>query len=137
MVTAYCNVDSYTNRVKLERAMVFTPVYRITTFVPPDRLETLLTGIRGIVPLQYGQYDDSAWWSAEGVEQYRPLPGSNPTSGIPGQISRVASVRLEFIIPRDPALLERVVTSGLVPSHPWEEPAVFIDESSISLSQFR
>jgi hypothetical protein len=138
MVTVYRNIDSYTNRVNLEREnMVVAPVYRITTFVPPDRLDALLAGIGKVVPLQYGLYDQAAWWAAEGVEQYRPLPGSNPSSGIPGQVSRVASVRLELVIPRDPALLSSVITSGLLPNHPWEEPAVFIDESSITLSHPR
>jgi len=114
--------------------MVLKPVYRITTFVPLDRLETLLTGITSVVPLQYGRYDQAAWWSAEGVEQFRPLPGSNPSSGAQGQISRVASVRVEFIIPRDPLLLDKVLTLGLIPNHPWEEPAVFVDESNITMS---
>jgi len=117
--------------------MVIAPVYRITTFVPPDRLEALLAGIGKVVPLRYGHYDLAAWWSAEGVEQYRPLPGSNPTSGVAGQVSRVASIRLEFVIPRDPVLLNSVVASGLVPNHPWEEPAIFVDESSIILSHPR
>lgn len=117
--------------------MVLTQVYRITTFVPPDRLEALLTGIGSVVALQYGKYDHAAWWSAEGVEQYRPLPGSNPTSGAQGQVSRVPSVRLEFIIPRDPLLLDKVVGLGLVPNHPWEEPAVFVDESSVTLARHR
>ncbi len=115
--------------------MVLKPVYRITTFVPLDRLETLLTGITSVVPLKYGRYDQAAWWSAEGVEQFRPLPGSNPSSGTQGHISRVASVRVEFIIPRDPLLLDKVLTLGLIPNHPWEEPAVFVDESSVTLTQ--
>jgi len=115
--------------------MILKPVYRITTFVPSDKLQALLTGVSEIVPLQYGHYDQVAWWSAEGVEQFRPLPGSNPSSGITGQVSRVASLRVEFIVPRDPVLLEKVLTLGLIPNHPWEEPAIFVDESSVTLTQ--
>ena len=114
--------------------MNLKPVYRITTFVPPDRLEALLAGITSVVPLQYDRYDRAAWWSAEGVEQFRPLPGSNPSSGVQGQISRVASLRVEFIIPREPLLLDKVLTFGLIPNHPWEEPAVFVDESNVTMS---
>jgi hypothetical protein len=109
-------------------------VYRITTFVPLENLECLLEGIIRVVPLQYGKYDRVAWWSAVGTEQFRPLQGANPTVGSEGKIERVPSVRLEFTIPRYRALLERVLTVGLIPHHPWEEPVVFVDESLVTLS---
>jgi hypothetical protein len=41
----------------------------------------------------------------------------------------VETVRLEFAIPRDRELLDRVLSRGLLPGHPWQEPAVFVDES--------
>jgi hypothetical protein len=68
--------------------MVYRKVYRITTFVPPDRVDALLDGIIREVPLAYGRYDCSAWWSAVGVEQFRPLPGAQPTFG---EVSEVQS----------------------------------------------
>lgn len=109
-------------------------VYRITTFVPPEHLEALLGGIAAEVPLRYGQYDQSAWWSAVGVEQFRPLPGSKPTSGKVGTVERVATVRVEFAIARDPGQLARLIAKGLRPHHPWQEPAIFIDETEIAIS---
>ena len=115
--------------------MTFQEVYRIVTFIPPDRLEGLLEGVARVAPLRYGNYDCAAWWSAEGVEQFRPLPGSNPSVGHALEVSRVSSIRVEFAIPRDRALLDRVLSRGLLPSHPFEEPAVFIDECVITLSQ--
>jgi len=111
-----------------------SPVYRITTFVPPEDLDALLKGIEAQVSLRFGPYDRSAWWSARGVEQFRPLPGSMPTVGREGHTKRVPTVRLEFAIPHDPGLLQRVLDHGLVPHHPWEEPAVFVDESLASAS---
>jgi hypothetical protein len=104
-------------------------VYRITTFVPPDHVDAVLEGVEREVPLVFGPYDRSAWWSAVGTEQFRPLPGSAPTVGKLGQVERVPSVRLEFAIPRQPALLKRVLTRGVLANHPWQEPAVFIDEA--------
>jgi hypothetical protein len=104
-------------------------IYRVTTFVPPEHLDAVLEGVEREVPLVYGRYDRSAWWSAVGVEQFRPLPGSTPTTGEVGRVERVATVRLEFAIPHDRELLERVLSRGLLPSHPWEEPAVCVDES--------
>ena len=109
-------------------------VYRITTFVPPEHLDALLEGIESQVPLRYGRYDRSAWWSAVGVEQFRPLPGAQPTFGVIGKVERVPTVRVEFAIPRDRALLHRLIAEGLRPHHPWQEPAVFIDESEVSAS---
>jgi hypothetical protein len=109
--------------------LVIRPIYRITTFVPPDDLESLLAAIEREVPLLFGPYDRSAWWSAPGVEQFRPLPDAKPKIGESGHTERVATVRLEFALPRDPDVLERVLTRGLLPNHPWQEPAVFVDES--------
>lgn len=114
--------------------MRVNPIYRVTTFVPPESLDALLEGIEAQVPLRFGPYDRSAWWSVPGVEQFRPLPGATPTVGTVGSTERVPTVRLEFAIPRDPDLLDRVLTRGLVPSHPWQEPAVFVDESLASAS---
>lgn len=108
--------------------MHLLPVYRVTTFVPPEHLEALMEGIVREAPLTYGRYDHSAWWSSVGVEQYRPLPGANPTLGEVGRTQRVPTIRLEFAIPRDPELLERLLTRGLIPNHPWQEPAIFVDE---------
>jgi len=115
--------------------MVLKPVYRVTTFVPPDHVEALLEGVVRVVPLEHGRYDRIAWWSTPGTEQFRPLRGANPTTGSEGQVKRVASVRVEFAIPRDSAVLERFLTHGVIPNHPWEEPAVFVDESMVTLTQ--
>jgi hypothetical protein len=115
--------------------MVLRPIYRITTFVPPAKLEALLDGITRVVPLKIGNYDSVSWVSVGVTERFRPLPGSNPTAGKQGELEQVESVRLEFTIPRDPALLERLLTEGLIPHHPWEEPAVFIDETTATQTQ--
>lgn len=113
----------------------FKEVYRVTTFVPHASLENVLGGIQKVTSLRHGNYDHVAWWIRDAVEQYRPLPGSNPTSGKEGVISRGESVRLEIEIPRDQALLAQVLCEGLIPSHPWEEPAIFVDESITTVSK--
>jgi hypothetical protein len=109
------------------RNMELREVYRITIFAPPDSLDVLLAGLEGVVPLRFGEYDSSAWWSAVGTEQFRPLPSAKPTVGVVGEVERVPTIRLEFAIPRDAALLERVLDEGVKPNHPWQEPAVFVD----------
>ena len=106
-------------------------IYRVTTFVPPDHLESLLDAIarEGDLP-RFGPYERWAWWSTPGVEQFRPLDGATPRTGEPGRLERVPSVRLEFALPLDPEVLERVLTAGLIPAHPWEVPVIFVDETS-------
>jgi len=115
--------------------MPYRSAYRITTFVPPAHVDSVLEAVERQAPLIFGPYDRSAWWSGVGTEQFRPLADASPTVGRAGETERVATVRLEFAIPRDAGLLERVVEDGLRPSHPWQEPAVFIDECLVSATR--
>lgn len=105
------------------------PVYRVTVFVPPTHLRALQDGILAVDSLRMGDYDQGMWASAEGEEQFRPLAGAQPAAGRIGELSRWPSVRLEFVLPRDPALLERVLRDGVRAHHPWRAPAVFVDEA--------
>lgn len=107
--------------------------YRITNFVPPDHVEQVLDAVLSVTPLPYGPYDKSAWWSAAGTEQFEPREGADPTVGVVGQTERVPTIRLEFVIPRDPMLLDRVI-AALIAAHPWQEPATFIDQTIITQS---
>lgn len=113
--------------------MPYQDVYHITTFVPPDALKGLIAAIGKIVPLQYGRYEQVAWWSAPGTEQFMPRAGSDPALGLQGILEEAPSIRLEFVIPRDATILERVMTLGISPrvNHPWEEPVVLVEESRI------
>jgi|ERR1700733_191129 hypothetical protein len=109
--------------------MKLKPIYRVTTFVPPEHLDSLLAGILKVVPLQFGLYDQVAWWSSPGIEQFKPRVGSNPTLGSADVLEKTNSVALIFSLPRNEALLEKVLQEGVIPSHPWEEPVVYIDEA--------
>ena len=113
------------------------PAYSITTFVPQSHLAVLLNAVLEITPLEYGQYDSVAWWSANGVEQFRPLSGANPSSGVAGLLSQLPSVRVEFRIPHDEELLDRVLELGLIPNHPWEEPVILIHEVRVTRNKAR
>jgi hypothetical protein len=109
--------------------MKLKPIYRVTTFVPPEHLDDLLAGILKVVPLHFGLYDQVAWWSSPGIEQFKPRPGSKPTLGSADVLEKTSSVALIFTLPREQALLEKVLCDGLIPNHPWEEPVVYIDEA--------
>lgn len=118
-----------------EPSMAHRAAYRITTFLPPESVEAVLDAVEGQTPLVFGPYDRSAWWSAAGTEQFRPMAGADPTVGRAGKTEQVPTVRLEFAIPRDPGLLARVVDEGVLPSHPWQEPAVFVDECMVTATR--
>lgn len=104
-------------------------VYHVGIFVPPQYVDAVLDAICQVTPLSYGPYVKSAWWSAVGTEQFEPMPGAKPTVGTIGQTERVETVRLEFMIPADPELLEQVMSEGVFKSHPWQTPAIFVNEA--------
>jgi hypothetical protein len=108
--------------------MRLQPVYRITVYVPPESRETVLAAAEEAAPMRLGRYEGVAHWSAEGTERFRPMAGAAPTVGTPGIESLVPTVLLEIAILRDDDLLERVLQAVIV-AHPWEEPAIFVDES--------
>lgn len=109
--------------------MRLIPVYRITVFVPPEHLEALKAGILSVDDLAVGDYREVMWTSAPGSEQFRPTAAARPALGAAGELTSAPSVRLEFSIPRDAERLRRVIVDGVRAHHPWEVPAVFVDES--------
>lgn len=109
------------------------PVYRVTVHVPPAHLDRLTAAIGAVEGLRLGDYDQVLWIAAPGLEQFRPLPGALPGLGRVGEVTRTESVRVEFAMPRDPVLLQRVLEQAVWPQHPWEMPAVFVDETLLPL----
>jgi len=106
--------------------------YRVTVFVPPAQLEEVLASITRVLPPNKGKYGEVFWWSAPGTEQFRPLEGSKPTSGSVGELSRMDSIELKFLIPGNKELLTQVVEEGIRPAHPWEAPVITIDKCLIA-----
>ncbi len=108
--------------------MKLVQIYRVTIFVPPDHLDALKAAICAVDPLDIGTYEH-VMWSSPGEEQFRPTYGAKPTAGVIGERISLETVRLEFCIPRDPQRLQHLIENGVFPHHPWEVPAVFVDES--------
>jgi len=106
--------------------------YRITVFVPPAQLEEVVASITRVFPPNNGNYGEVFWWSAPGTEQFRPLAGSNPASGSVGELSRMDSIELKFLLPRNEALLNQVIEEGIYPAHPWEAPVITVDKCRIT-----
>ncbi len=106
--------------------MQLQPVYRVIVFVPPEALATLKQGIVAADPLVAGGYAEGMWESAPGQEQFRVLEGTQSVAGQAGELVRMASVRLEFCLPRDDARLQKVL-DAIAAHHPWNSPAIFVE----------
>jgi hypothetical protein len=113
--------------------MKLQAVYRVTVYVPPAHVQRVVDAICAVDDLRIAGYEYVLWTSALGTEQFRPLPGATPTQGEVGELTRAPTVRVEFCIARDPERLRRVIEQGIRPSHPWEIPAIFVDESQLPL----
>ena len=105
--------------------------YRVTVFVPPAQLDEGLASMTRVLPPNNGKYSEVFWWSAPGIEQFSPLEGSNPASGSVGELSRMDSIELKFLLPITDELLNQVVEEGIRPAHPWEAPVITVDECGI------
>jgi len=114
--------------------MALEPVYRVVTLLPPDAVEDVVENVVSIANLSVGHYNRVVWWSAPGTEQFQPLPGAEPRVGRIGEVHRVPSVRLEFSIPRDEAMLTLVVDEGIRAAHPYEEPVVLVFDAFADIS---
>lgn len=107
--------------------MPYTPVFRLTTFVPPPHEAAVRAAIAEAGGATYGRYRGVFWTSGPGIEQYEPLAGSHPVSGTIGEVSYGASSMVLCLVEHDEGLLARVI-AALRAAHPWEEPAIFVDE---------
>ncbi len=114
-----------------------TCVYRVVTFVPTkhgdepeNNIAKIIAAVNKVTPLRYGRYDCVCWSSSPGEEQSRPLSGSNSTSGNEGEMTFEPSIKLEFSVPRDEKLLQRVIDEAIVPNHPWEEPVILFFQAT-------
>ncbi|MDA9912858.1 Nif3-like dinuclear metal center hexameric protein [Candidatus Nanopelagicales bacterium] len=92
---------------------------KITVFVPPDDVASVLEAMFASGAGQLGNYDSCAFRS-EGQGQFRPTVGANPTVGQVGILEQVGETRLEVVVPRD--LAPRVV-AAMVSAHPYETAA--------------
>ena len=109
--------------------------FRITTYAPPGDVDSIISSICSVWPVRYGKYENVFWLSPAGTEQFTPMLGSNPTQGMIGELETLESVAICFLIPRDDALLERVIEKGIRPAHRWEEPVIISEKCRVSTSE--
>lgn len=104
-------------------------LFHVVIYVPQYHADAYIESISPHIPKLFGHYDHCAWRSAEGVEQFRPLDGANPTRGNHGEVTQLPSVRFEFSHPYDRDRLQKLSDTVLKPFHPWEEPVIIVTEA--------
>jgi len=105
------------------------PAYIVSVNVPSEAVQKVMRGITDAVALEYGKYDQVAFRSATGVEQFRPLKGAR--AGEQTQISEMPTTRITFAIPEDVDLLRKVVVAARY-AHPYEEPVIHVESGWMS-----
>lgn len=115
-----------------DKAFRLEPAYIVSVNVPSEAAEKVLRSVTDSVPLRYGKYDQVAFRSAAGVEQFRPLQGSR--AGEQAALSEVPTTRITFAIPEDVDTLHKVI-SAVRYTHPYEEPVVHVETGWMSRSK--
>ena len=96
-----------------------TEAFRFETYVPVPNVDTVKQALADAGAGKIGNYD-SCMWQTQGIGQFRPLDGSNPTIGSHGVIEHVEEVKLEMIVAKEHI---KAVVDALKKSHPYETPA--------------
>ncbi|GAA0959549.1 Nif3-like dinuclear metal center hexameric protein [Kribbella koreensis] len=101
------------------KAMAGDPMDKVVVYVPVGETQQMIDALAAAGAGQVGDYERAAW-SSTGEETFRPLDGADPTIGKVGEIERVASDRVEMVLPRR---RRRAVVEALRAAHSFEEPA--------------
>ncbi len=103
------------------------PLFKVTTFVPPEFREQLLEAMFAAGAGHTGSYSHTSYYTA-GVGGFLPEPGTHPFIGKEQEITLVKEDRVETIVP---ARLLPGVLQALRNAHPYEEPAVDVFEEQL------
>jgi hypothetical protein len=95
-------------------------MYKLVFFVPESHLECVKAAVFATGAGAIGHYDQCCW-QVLGQGQFRPLPGSNPFIGCPGELEILPEYRVEMVC--DDSCIKSAV-DALRKAHPYEEPAI-------------
>nr|WP_158651802.1 hypothetical protein [Marinobacterium profundum] len=107
---------------------MFIESFRVKVYVIEEYLEKVLGAIQSVTDLKYGNYDGVSWCSHPGIERCTPRAGSDTYDGEINHPFSIESIKVEFSIPRDKALLSKIVKQ-IFEHHPWDEPVISISET--------
>lgn len=104
----------------------------VTIDTPTAGVDQVAAALGGHVPLVQGPYDNCLYVRDGGYQQFRALAGSH--AGDEGTLQRTAASQIEFSIPPDLQLLDRVF-NVVFAAHVNEEPTIRVQEAFGSRSK--
>lgn len=109
------------------RPMFLEPMWRIMFQAPEEDVDRIFEAVTSVADLVHGKTDRNAFRSKSGVEYYRPLEGT-PTGAEDEVRKRPGVDEIAFYLPRDAALLDRVI-EAIYESHSYYEPVIVVQEA--------
>ena len=97
-------------------------LYKLEIFVPESHFEEVCQALWSVDAGHIGSYDRCLSWSRVN-SCWRPLEGTNPYDGVPGQLSRAEEVKIEVCC-RGERLEETLAAVKGV--HPYEGPVIYV-----------
>jgi dinuclear metal center YbgI/SA1388 family protein len=129
--TCHTNADSPPLGVSESMALAFgltdlrpleddgDPADKWIVYAPRDAVDAVSAAMHDVGAGAIGDYD-RAMFTSEGIGQFRPLDGADPTIGQVGQVEQVEETRIELVA--SPHIREQV-RAALLAAHPYEEVA--------------
>ncbi|MDJ0821308.1 MAG: hypothetical protein QNJ09_05770 [Paracoccaceae bacterium] len=115
------------------------PVWTLEVQTLQEDTDRILDAVMAVYPLSYGRYQRNASISATGRETAQPEVGSTTDTHVegfaPGATETYPMVELKISVPRDLALLQRVMDAVLEVHH-YEEPVIFVREDWVSRAAY-
>lgn len=97
------------------------PGTRILVQVPQPAAAQVLAAVLEVEPLTWGDYDQVAFTTQAGTQQFRSRPGGR--NGPTEVAVEVPCVEVQLFVPRQGQALEQVICA-IYHAHPYEEPVI-------------
>ena len=107
--------------------MVLEPLWLVAFQAPAEDVERIFEAVAAVAPLTHGKTDRNAYRVPGGIEYYRPREGT-PTGAEEEQRRRPGVDEVRFLLPREPALLQKVV-EAIYQVHSYYEPVITVQET--------
>ncbi len=111
--------------------IIMQPHWLITFQAPAGDVDRIFNRIAEAAPLVHGKTDMNAYRAPGGIEYYRPLEGT-PTGAEEELRKRPEVDEIRFFLPRDTALLDRVI-EAIYEVHSYYEPVIIVQDVLRSL----
>ena len=99
---------------------VTEPVYKLEIFLPEESFDPVCRALWSADAGHIGRYDRCLSWSWV-HSCWRPLAGTDPYLGRPGQLCRAEEIKIEVCCPA--ARLDKTL-AAVKAAHPYEEPVI-------------